>query len=149
MSVGAQNPTLRKANPLRLDVPTLDAVAPIVWAKWGAIFLEDLRQAALEAADGLAFEAMNTEAGIRTLLVVCTTDPVQIRTIEQALGLTVVARPADWNTYSVAEMIFRTEKRTGLGHQERRDGAGRTALVLCATRPEAVRTLERLCELPA
>ena len=127
----------------------LATIAPIIWAKWGATFLEGLRQASLEAADGLAFEAMNTEAGIRTLLVVCTTDPVQIRTIEQALGLTVVARPADWLTYSVAEMIFRAEKGSGLNHQEKREANARTALVLCATRPETVRALEALCDLPA
>lgn len=56
-------------------MPKLDAVTPILWAKWGVLCLEGLRQAALEAADGLAFVAMNTEAGTRTLLTVCTTSP--------------------------------------------------------------------------
>ena len=144
-----KNPTLRKADPLRLDVPTLAAVAPIVWAKWGATFLEGLRQASLDAADGLAFEAMNTDRGIRTLLVVCTTSRAQIQTLEQALGLGVVARPADWETYSVAEMFFKTERGAGLSHQEQRDGNARTSLVLCATRPQSIRTLERLFDLPA
>ena len=130
-------------------MPKLDALAPIIWAKWGATFLEVLRQASLDAADGLAFEAMNTEGGIRTLLIVCTTNRAQIRTLEEALGLGVVTRPADWHSYSVAEMIFKAEKGSGLGHQERLDGNARTALVLCATRPGSVRTLEELCDLPA
>ena len=130
-------------------MPKLDAIAPILWAKWGATFLEGLRQASREAADGLAFEAMNSEAGIRTLLIVCTTTLAQIQALEQTLALGVVARPANWERYSVAEMIFKTERGTGLGHQERREGNGRAALVLCATRPEAVRRLEELCELPA
>ena len=128
-------------------MPKLDAIAPIIWAKWGGVFLEALRQAASNAADGLAFEAMNSDAGVRTLLVVCTTDPARIQTLEGALRLAAVARPADWETYSVAEMIFKTEKGGGLGHQEQRDRGGRTALILCATRPESVRTLEGLCDL--
>ena len=127
----------------------LDAIAPIIWAKWGGMFLEVLRQASLDAADGLAFEAMNTGQGIRTLLIVCTTNRVQIQTLEQALGLNVVARPADWHSYSVAEMIFKTEKGSGLGHQERLDGEDRTALVVCATRPQSIRTIEKLFDLPA
>ena len=130
-------------------MPKLDAIAPILWAKWGLVFLEELRQEALEAADGLAFRAMNTDAGIRTLLIVCTTDRAQIHTAEEALGLRAVAWPADWETYSAAEMVFKTEKGSGLGHQELRDANGRTALALCATRPESVRTLEKLCDLPA
>ena len=129
-------------------MPKLDAIAPILWAKWGGTFLEALREEALEAADGLAFRAMNTEGGIRTLLVVCTTDRVRIAAVEEALELKVVAWPADWETYSVAEMMFKTEKKDGLSHQERRDGSGRTALVLCATRPSSVRTLEELFDLP-
>ena len=129
-------------------MPKLDAIAPILWAKWGGTFLEALREESLEAVDGLAFRAMNTEGGIRTLLVVCTTNRAQVQTLEEALGLNVVARPADWKTYSAAEMIFKTEKRDGLSHQELRDGSGRTALVMCATRPESVRTLEKLFDLP-
>lgn len=144
-----RKPDLTPGNALRLDMPKLDAIAPILWAKWGTTFLEALRQAALEAADGLAFVAMNSEAGIRTLLVVCTTDRAQIQAIEGALGLSVVTRPPDWKSYSVAEMIFKTERRGGLSHQERREGNGRTSLVLCATRPAAVRTLEELFDLPA
>ena len=123
-------------------------IASILWVKWGGTFLEALREESLEAADGLAFVAMNTEGGIRTLLVVCTTDRAQIQAVEEALGLDVVARPVDWETYSVAEMIFKTEKKNGLSHQERRDGSGRTALVLCATRPSSVRKLEELFDLP-
>lgn len=47
---------------------TLSAIAPIIWAKWGGTSLEALREEAMGAADGLAFRAMNSEAGIRTLL---------------------------------------------------------------------------------
>lgn len=129
-------------------MPDLAAIAPILWAKWGATFLESLRQEALEAADGLAFRALNTEGGTRTLLVVCTTNRAQIQALEAALGLNVVAHPADWESYSVAEMVFKTEKRGGLSHQEQRDAAGRTSLVLCATRPGSVRTLEARFNLP-
>ncbi len=129
-------------------MPKLDAIAPILWAKWGTIFLETLRREALDAADGFAFRALNTEAGIRTLLIVCTTDRARIHTVEEALGLTAVARPADWEVYSVAEMVFKTEKGSALSHQELRDRIGRTALVLCATRPEPVRTLEELFNIP-
>ena len=130
-------------------MPNLAEIAPILWARWGTTFLETLRQEAVDAADGLAFVAMNTAAGIRTLLVVCTTDPARLRAVEEALELPAVTRPADWETYSAAEMIFKTEKKHGLGHQEQRDGSGRTALVLCATRPASVRTLEKLFDLPA
>ena len=129
-------------------MPKLDAIAPIIWAKWGATFLEALREESLDAADGMAFVAMNTEGGIRTLLVVCTTNRAQIQALEEALGLAVVTRPGDWKIYSVAEMVFHTERRSGLGHQELRDGSGRTALVLCATRPSSVQTLEQLFDLP-
>ena len=127
----------------------LDAIASILWAKWGTTFLETLRQESLEAGDGLAFRALNSDAGIRTLLSVCTTDRNQIQTLEQALKFDRVARPVDWETYSVAEMVFKTEKRSGLGHQEQHDDGGRTALVLCATRPGSVKTLEKLFDLPA
>ena len=130
-------------------MPKLDSIAPIIWAKWGGTTLKILHEEALDAADGLAFRAMNSEAGIRTLLVVCTTNRAQIKTCEEALGLDVITRPADWENYSAAEMIFKTEKGAGLGHQERRDADERTALVLCATRPGSVRTLEALCDLPA
>ena len=58
------------------------------------------------------------------------------------------ARPADRESYSIAEMIFKSEKGSGLGHQELRDDDGRTSLVLCATHPEPVRTLEKLFDLP-
>ncbi len=133
---------------LRLDVPNLNAIAPIIWARWGSTFLEGLRQESLDAADGLAFVAMNSDGGIRTLLIVCTTNRAQIQTVEQAFELNVITRLVDWESYSAAEMIFKTEKRNGFGHQEMRDGDERTALVLCATRPESVRTLEKLFDLP-
>ena len=129
-------------------MPKLDAIAPIIWAKWGDISLEILRQESLEAADGFAFRAMNSEGGIRTLLVVCTVNHALIETIKEALQLGVVARPADWENYSVVQMVFKTEKGTGLSHQELRDENGRTSLVMCATRPGAVRTLEKLFDLP-
>ena len=129
-------------------MPKLDAIAPIIWAKWGGIFLEILRREASEAADGLAFRALNSGAGIRTLLVACTTDRARIQSIEEALSPGVLARSVDWERYSVAEMVFRTEKRNGLDHLEQRDAADRTALVLCATRPGSVRTLEQLFDLP-
>ena len=129
-------------------MPKLDDIAAILWAKWGTTFLEALRQEAEEAADGLAFRAMNTQGGIRTLLVVSTTDRAQIKTLEETAALNAVAHPVDWVNYSAAEMVFKTEKKGGFSHQEQRDGSGRTALVLCATRPASVRTLERLCDLP-
>ena len=129
-------------------MPKLDAIAPILWAKWGSTFLETLRQESLDAEDGLAFVAMNSEAGIRTLLIVCTTDRIQIKALEDALTLNVVARPADWESYSAAEMIFKTEKKGGLTHQELSDDSGRTSLALCATRPASIRTLEKLFDLP-
>ncbi len=127
---------------------TFTAIAPIIWAKWGDTFLETLRQEALDAADGLAFRALNSPAGMRTLLVACTTDPTRVQAIKQALALDLVRRPADWESYSAAEMVFKTEKGGGLGHQEQRDAAGRIALALCATRSAAVQTLERLLDLP-
>ncbi len=131
-------------------MPKLADFAPIIWAKWGGTFLEALRQESLDAADDLAFRAMNSDQGVRTLLIVCTSNRARIQTIEQAVRLKVVARPVDWKNHSVAEMIFKTEKTTaGLGHQEERDGDGRTCLVLCATRPDSVRTLEKLFDLPA
>ncbi len=133
---------------MHLGLSTLSDIAPILWAKWGDVFLETLRQEARDAADGLAFRAVNSPAGVRTLLIVCTTDSKQIQAVEDALSPGVVARPVDWESYSVAEMVFRTEKRGGLDHQERRDGSGRTALIMAATRPESVRTLERLFDLP-
>lgn len=128
-------------------MPRLDAIAPIIWAKWGGAALEALRQAALEAADGLAFEAMNSDAGVRTILVVCTTDPTQVQAIAQALPPGTNARPVDWTNYSVAEMIFKTEKGVGISHQEHRDGNGKTAVIVCATRPGALRRLEECCNL--
>ena len=124
-------------------MPKLDAVAPIIWAKWGGTSLETL-----DAADGLAFRAMNSEAGIRTLLIACTINRAQIQTVEEALGLNLVVHPAEWENYSVAEMIFKTEKGSGLSHQELRDGNARTAIALCATRPEAVQALEKLFDHP-
>ena len=130
-------------------MPKLAAIASIIWAKWGTTLLETLRQESLDAADGLAFVAMNSDQGVRTLLVVCTTDRARIQTIEKALDLHAVARPADWENYSAAEMVFKTEKGSGLSHQEQRDANGRTSLVLCATRPSSVRTVEKLFDLPA
>ena len=130
-------------------MPTLAVIAPIIWAKWGDTFLDALRQEAMDAADGLAFRALNSAAGSRTLLVVCTVNRAQLQAVEEALALGVVARPADWRKYSAAEMVFKTERGRGLGHQEQRDAAGRTALVLCATCADAVQTLERLFDLPA
>ena len=127
----------------------LNAIAPILWAKWGGVFLEALHQESLGTVDGLAFRALNSEAGVRTLLVVCTTNRAQIQMVEKDLALGPVARPVEWERYSIAEMVFKTDKGSGLGHQERRDGSGRTTLVLCATRPEPVQTLERLFDLPA
>lgn len=133
---------------MHISLSNLADLAPVLWAKWGNVFLEDLRQEARDAADGLAFRAVNDRSGTRTLLVVCTTDPPTIRTAEDALSLGEVTRPVDWESYSVAEMILKTEKGKGQSHQERRDNKGRTALVLCATRPAHVQTLERLFDLP-
>ena len=147
-SSAAQVAGCRSDDALRFDTLKLDTIAPIIWAKWGGTSLEALRQEALDAADSLAFRALNSEEGIRTLLIACTTNCAQIQTLEQALSLEVVTRPADWENYSVAEMIFKTERKSGLVHQELRDGQGRTSLVLCATRPDSVRTLEKLFNLP-
>lgn len=133
---------------MHLGLPNLAELAPILWAKWGNVFLETLRQEARDAEDGLAFRAVNNQAGVRTLLVVCTTDPAQIRTAEGTLSLGTVARPVDWGQYSAAEIVLKTDKGRGLSHQEQRDGNGRTALVLCATRPDSVQTLERVFDLP-
>ena len=119
-------------------------------AKWGNLFLAALHQESLAAADGLAFRALNSQAGVRTLLEVCTTDRAQIQAAEKTLSPGVMACPVNWEKYNVAEMVFKTDTGSGLGHQERRHGSGgRTALVLCATRPEPVQTLERLFDLPA
>ena len=46
-------------------------------------------------------------------------------------------------------MVFKKEKGSGLGYQELRDANGRSAIVLCATRPASVQTLEWLFDLPA
>ncbi len=129
-------------------MPKLDAIAPIVWVKWGGTVLNASHEEALDAADGLAFRAMNSGAGIRTLLIVCTTNLAQIQAIEEALTPGTITRPVDWQNYSVAEMVFKTEKGSGLGYQERRNESGRSALVLCATRPTSVQTLEGLLGLP-
>ncbi len=134
---------------MHLGLPDLADLAPILWAKWGGVFLETLHQEAQDAADGLAFRALNNQAGLRTLLVVCTTDRVRIQTVEEALSLGRVARPVDWESYSVAETVLKTDKGRGLSHQELRDGSSRAALVLCATRPVSIRTLEGLFDLPA
>ena len=128
-------------------MPKLDAIAPIIWAKWGGIFLEALRQEAMDAPDSLAFQAMNSEAGIRTVLVVCTADSKQVQVAEETLSLRAETRSVEWQSYSVAEWIFRAEKRGGLSHQTLRDGRGRTFLALSATRPKAVQALERLFDL--
>ena len=133
---------------MHLGLPNLADLAPILWAKWGNVFLETLRQEARDAADGLAFRAVNDQEGVRTLLVVCTTDRAQIRTAEEALSLGAVTRPVDWGHYSVAEIVLKTDKGSGLSHQEQRDSNGRTALVLCATRPASVQKLEGLFDLP-
>ena len=133
---------------MHLGLPNLADLAPILWAKWGNVFLETLRQEALDAEDGLAFRAVNSQAGIRTLLVVCTIARAQIRTAEDSLSLGAVARPVDWERYSAAEIVLKTDKASGLSHQEQRDDSGRTALVLCATRPASVQTLERVFDLP-
>ena len=129
-------------------MPTLAEVAPMVWAKWGELFLEVLRQEALDADDGLAFRALNSEAGRRTLLVVCTTDRGRIESAEGELSLRAEVRAVDWESYSVAEMVFKTERGSGLGHRKQSDASDGTALVLCATRPTAVLTLERIFDLP-
>ena len=71
----------------------LDAIAPIIWAKWGSTMLEALREESLEAADGLAFRAMNSQQGVRALLIVCTTHRAQIQTLEAALPRNVVKHP--------------------------------------------------------
>ena len=94
-------------------MPKLDDIAAILWTKWGTTYLETLRQEASEAADGLAFRAMNTQGGIRTLLVVCTTDGARIKAVEETAGLGAVAHPVDWESYSAAEMVIKTEKRGG------------------------------------
>ena len=72
----------------------LDAIAPILWAKWDTTLLDALREESLEAADGLAFRATNSEAGGHTLLVVCTINraqiamrPESVRTLEKLLDL--------------------------------------------------------------
>ncbi len=115
----------------------------------GGTFLEALRREALDAPDRLAFRALNSAAGARLLLVACTTERAQIQAIEAALPPGAVARPAQWESYSAAEMVFKTEKGGGLSHQAQRDASGAAALVLCATRPASVRTLEGLFALPA
>lgn len=134
---------------MHIGLPNLGEFAPILWAKWGNVFLETLRQEARDAADELAFRAVNDQAGIRTLLVVCTTDPARIEAVTAALSLRGTTRPVDWERYSVAEAILKTDKGRGLSHQEQRDSRGRSALVLCATRPAFVKTLEELFDLPA
>lgn len=138
----------QQGNLLRLVMSKLDAIASIIWAKWGDTFLASLHQEALSAADGLALRAMNSDGGIRTLLLVCTTNRDYIQASEEALHLNMVSRPVDWQKYSVAEMIFKTEKSGGISHQEMRDGIGRASLVICATRSASVRTIETLFDLP-
>jgi hypothetical protein len=124
--------------------------------RWQKKSLEDFRRESERELNGTLFESIraeNAEQGSRRLLlVVCTTGEHQISLVEKALDLEpdfFDEPPQSWETQSMFDLASDTEAGLGLSYQEQCNASGkRTAIILCATRPEKIAMLEKLFNLP-
>lgn len=118
--------------------------------RWRGRKFADLKAEAEMELNGTAFESIRVDKGSRGFLIVCATGEHEISLIEQTFSLQDDPLPGDdWNTTTLFKMALDTERGVGLSYQEMRGPRNeRSAIILCATRPEKIRTLETAFTLP-
>jgi hypothetical protein len=112
--------------------------------RWRGRTFTDLKAEAERELNGTAFESIRVDNGPRGFLIICATGAHEISLIEETFTLQDYPVPGnDWNTTTLFKMALDTERGLGVSYQEMRDARNkRSALILCATRPEKIRILE-------
>ncbi|MEY2520536.1 MAG: hypothetical protein QOF24_2295 [Verrucomicrobiota bacterium] len=116
---------------------------------WDRKTLSDLKAQADRELNGTALESLRVDNGPRGFVVICATGEHQISLIEKIFDFQDAGPHCDWNTTTLFRLTVDTERGDGLTYQELRDATNnRTAVILCATRPEKIRILETAFCLP-
>jgi hypothetical protein len=127
----------------------LEEIAALLVKTWGTKTLEDFRVEAEHETNGTLFESLRADGGQRLIVVVCLTDPGQIKLIEDAVELVDNPNPEDWNALTLSTVAYRTAFGAGFGFESRRDDYGRrSALVLIAAEPRSMHIMETIFSLP-
>lgn len=118
--------------------------------RWRGRTFADLKAEAERELNGTAFESIRVDNGPRGFLIVCATGEHEISLIEKTFDLQYDPIPGeDWSTTTLFKMTLDTERGSGLSYQEMRGPRNeRSAIILCATRPENIRILEAAFMLP-
>jgi hypothetical protein len=127
----------------------LEQLAEHLAKTWGTTTLANFRERAVKEANGTVFEAIRLPNGKRMALIICVTNPAQIKLLEKAFALVSAGPPADWASLTLGELMMRTAKG-GLVYEDLRTATGeRSAVVLSAAGPDSIDILSAAFELPA
>jgi hypothetical protein len=115
---------------------------------WDHKTLADLKAEADKELNGTALESLRVNNGPRGFVVICATGEHQISLIEKIFDFQDDGPHCDWNTTTLFRLTVDTERENGMSYQELREPMNnRTAVILCATRPEKIRILETIFSL--
>jgi hypothetical protein len=117
--------------------------------RWGGTTMAEFRDEAVLEDNGTLYDSVRVQDGPRIILMICVTNPEQIAIVEKAFKLDEEMPVKDWTAHTLVEWIFHTVQGVGLSYEDLHDAYGkRTAVLLCATRPESVRVLETFFKMP-
>lgn len=121
-----------------------DETVTYLTQQWGNKTLSEFRGKALLEANGTAFESLRAQEGQRVIILMCLTESKQMEIIEAVMDFGGQS-PVDWDTYTLGHLALDSVKGGGSCYHEKCEPSGnRVSLVLCATSPEAIRTLESI-----
>jgi hypothetical protein len=124
-------------------------IAESMLQRWSTKKLADLHAEALREANGTAFDAIKAN-GTRAIVFICVTDQRQIEQLEHAIKFSEDTPPCDWQSKKLMDLFLATDSRGGLSYEDLRGNDGkRTAVTLCATRPNRIQLLEVIFAFPA
>jgi hypothetical protein len=124
-----------------------DETATHLTQTWGKKTLNEFRNQALLEAKGTVFESVRAQEGQRLIILMCATDSKQIDMLDQIMDFGEQS-PVDWDDYTLGHLALDSAQGGGSCYHEFCEPSGRrVSLALCATSPEAVRTLESIFKL--
>ena len=130
----------------------LEKLADDASKRWATRTLEAFRREAEKELNGTAYEAIRPSTagkdGPRLFLVVCVTGKYELSLVETSFKFTDEGACKDWDTYTLADMLLDTESQGGLSYQGLVRDSKRVAVALCASRPDKVKILETLFQMP-
>lgn len=127
-----------------------EQMAYLLQERWGSKTLGELRSQALIEKTGLMFDAVREAQGRRLVLAMCVTGFNEVAMLSKVFEFNLTGPAKNWENFTLLEMCMRNMAGGGgLCFELHKDSDGVTsALVLMATDPKSMATLEKIFTLP-